>query len=50
MFKTFLIAFGLMVSVGNAIACPSQIVVLPDGRMMVCYYCNNGKLVNCENL
>lgn len=50
MLKTFLIAVALLVSVGNAMACPSQIVILPDGRMMVCYYCNNGKLVNCENL
>jgi hypothetical protein len=50
MLKTFLITVALMVLSGNAMACPSQIVVLPDGRMMVCYYCNNGKLVNCENL
>ena len=50
MLKTFLTAAAVMVLSGNAMACPSQIVVLPDGRMMVCYYCNNGKLVNCENL
>jgi len=50
MFKTFLIAVGLMVSVSNAMACPSQIVTLPDGRTMVCFYCNGGKIVNCEYL
>lgn len=50
MLKTFLIAVALLVSVGNAMACPSQIIIMPDGRQMVCYYCNGGKIVNCVNL
>jgi hypothetical protein len=35
---------------GLAMACPSQIITLPDGKTMVCYYCNGGKIVNCEYL
>jgi len=50
MLKTFLIAVALVVSVGNAYACPSQIIIMPDGKTMVCYYCNEGKIVNCVNL
>lgn len=34
----------------SVLACPSQIVNLPDGRTMVCFYCNGGKIVNCEYL
>jgi hypothetical protein len=49
MLKTFLIAVALMVSVGNTYACPSKIIILPDGNMMVCYYCK-GSVVNCVNL
>jgi hypothetical protein len=48
--KTILFTMALMLSIGNAMACPSQIVILPDGRQMVCYYCNGGKIVNCVNL
>lgn len=33
-----------------AYACPSQIITLPDGRSMVCYYCNDGKIVMCDKL
>ena len=36
--------------VGIAMACPSQIITMPDGRTMVCFYCNDGKIVNCEYL
>jgi hypothetical protein len=50
MLKTFLITVSLMMSVSSALACPSQIITLPDGSMMVCYYCNGGKFVNCVNL
>lgn len=31
-------------------ACPSQIITLPDGRQMVCFYCNGGKIVDCSYL
>ena len=50
MLKIFLIVLTFTMSIGNAIACPSQIVNLPDGRTMVCFYCNDGKIVNCEYL
>lgn len=50
MLKILVICLTLIMSIGNAMACPSQIVILPDGRQMVCYYCNGGKIVNCENL
>jgi len=50
MFKTFLITITIMLSIGNAMACRSQIINLPDGRTMVCFYCNDGKIVNCEYL
>jgi len=36
--------------VGTVMACPSQIITMPDGRTMVCFYCNGGKIVNCEYL
>lgn len=47
--KTLLILWALMAS-SMAWACTSQLVLLPDGRTMVCYYCNGGKIVNCEYL
>ena len=28
----------------------SQIVLLPDGKQMVCWYFNDGRVVNCEYL
>lgn len=30
--------------------CTSQMITMPDGRTMVCYYCNDGRVVMCENL
>ena len=50
MFKTFLITTALMVLSGNAMACPSQIITLPSGEVVICYYCNGGKIVNCMPL
>lgn len=50
MLKILLICLTFTMSIASVMACPSQIVILPDGRMMVCYYCNNGKLMTCENL
>lgn len=44
-----LIILGLTYA-GLAMACPSQIITMPDGRTMVCFYCNDGKIVNCEYL
>jgi hypothetical protein len=49
MLKTFLITVGLMLLVGNAMA-RSQIIIMPDGSQMVCYYYNDGRIVQCEKL
>ena len=49
MLKTFLITIALMVS-GFAYANRHQIIIMPDGSQMVCYYYNDGKLVYCEKL
>ena len=50
MLKIYAIILMTVLSIGNAMACPSQIITLPDGRTMVCFYCNGGKVVNCEYL
>ena len=50
MFKTFLIAVALFVSVGSVYASRSQIISLPDGTQMVCFYHNGGKFVDCQKL
>ena len=47
--RTILFTMALMVSVGNAMA-RSQIIIMPDGSQMVCYYYNDGKIVYCEKL
>ena len=47
--RTILTAFGILASTA-VYACPSQIITLPDGRTVVCFYCNGGKIVNCEKL
>lgn len=50
MLKILLITLTFTMSTTSAMACPSQIINLPDGRTMVCFYCNGGKTVNCEYL
>jgi hypothetical protein len=49
MLKTFLIALALTLS-GFAYASRSQIIIMPDGTTMICYYYNEGKIVQCEKL
>ena len=29
---------------------PSQIIYLPDGTQMICFYHNGGKFVDCQKL
>lgn len=48
--KKLIILLTLTMSISSAIACPSQIIIMPDGTQMVCFYCNGGKIVNCEKL
>ena len=48
MFKILLLVLTLTMS--SVWACPSQIITLPDGRTVVCFYCNDGKIVNCQPL
>lgn len=50
MFKTLLTCITLSLVSCGAYACPSQIITLPDGRTVVCFYCNDGKIVNCQPL
>jgi len=50
MLKTFLISTLLFLYNTSVMACPSQIINLPDGRSVVCYYCEGGKIVNCVPL
>ena len=50
MLKIYAIILMTVLSIGNAMACRSQIINLPDGKTMVCFYCNDGKIVNCEYL
>jgi hypothetical protein len=50
MFKTFLITIGLIVSIGTVYANHSQIIFMPDGSSMICYYYNDGRIVYCEKL
>lgn len=50
MLKILLITLTFTMSISTAYAGRSQIVLLPDGRTMVCYYYNDGKIVNCEYL
>jgi hypothetical protein len=48
MLKILLMSFTLtLASCGAYAACTNQIINLPDGRSVVCYYCNDGKIVNC---
>ena len=47
--RTILTALGILTSTA-VYACPSQIITLPDGRQMVCFYCNGGKMVDCSYL
>jgi hypothetical protein len=49
MLKTFLITMALTVA-GLAYASRSQIIIMPDGSTMICYYYNEGKIVQCEKL
>ena len=48
--KTILIAVALFLSLGNAYASRSQIITMPDGSQMICYYYNGGRIVDCVNL
>lgn len=50
MLKILLAFVTLAIVSCGAYACPSQIINLPDGRTVVCYYCNGGKIVNCVPL
>lgn len=50
MYKKLLIALTFAMSIFTAQACPSQIITLPSGEVVVCFYCNGGKIVNCEKL
>lgn len=47
MLKILLTTILLFLYNTSVLACPSQIINLPDGRTVVCYYCNGGKIVNC---
>lgn len=48
--RKLLITLTFTLSSCGAYACPSQIITLPDGRTIVCFYCNDGRIVNCEKL
>ena len=48
--KTILIAVALFLSLGNTYASRSQIISLPDGTQMVCFYHNGGRFVDCQKL
>ena len=50
MLKTLLISLTLTLSSCGAYATRSQIIIMPDGSQMVCYYYNDGKIVQCEKL
>lgn len=50
MLKIFLISLTFTMSISTAISATSQIVTLPDGRQMVCWYSDNGRFVNCQYL
>lgn len=47
--KTLIIA-ALFILSTQAIASRSQIITLPDGTTMVCYYYNGGRIVDCSAL
>jgi hypothetical protein len=49
MLKIFLISLVLTLS-GFAYANRSQLIILPDGSQMICYYYNDGRIVYCEKL
>jgi hypothetical protein len=49
MFKIITLAVCLTVS-GLAYASRSQIISLPDGTQMVCFYHNGGRFVDCQKL
>lgn len=48
--KLLLITLLFLYNTSTVYACPSQIITLPDGRTMVCFYCNGGKIVDCSYL
>jgi hypothetical protein len=48
--KTLLTVLTLALSISTVQACPSQIITLPSGEVVICYYCNGGKIVNCMPL
>jgi len=49
MLKIYALVLMTVLSVGNAMA-RSQIIIMPDGSTMICYYYNDGKIVQCEKL
>jgi hypothetical protein len=49
MLKTFLTVLALTLS-GIVYASRSQIIIMPDGSQLICYYYNEGKIVQCEKL
>lgn len=48
--KKLLIVLTFTMSMASTYASRPQIIMLPDGRQMVCYYYNDGRIVNCEYL
>lgn len=51
MLKILLTSIVLMLtSYGAYAACTRQLITLPDGRTMVCFYCNEGRIVDCSPL
>jgi hypothetical protein len=49
MLKIFLITLALTMA-GVAYAGRSQLIILPDGTQIICYYYNDGRIVYCEKL
>lgn len=48
--KKLIVLMVCLVLSGFAYANRHQIIILPDGSQMVCYYYNDGKIVYCEKL
>lgn len=48
--KKLLIVLTFTMSMASAYASRPQIIMLPDGRQMVCYYYNDGRIVDCQYL
>lgn len=48
--KKLLIVLTFVMSMASAYASRPQIIMLPDGRQLVCYYYNDGRIVDCSYL